>query len=240
MGLLGSVPSSKSKKFLLLHNILSRSVRHGHIDEYYLELTHFCLCIRLKLCLLLTQKNHFTSFYFLLQRKCFCHIILLSLIWRDKLSTKNWAFHILHPRHHIRCPPTPTPHCFPAIELTHQMIAEQETEQHCAGNKVFSDKWNTHNTVTASSCVEKRGFRHTNWYKVANYEWHHQHKPQCPFISVGNKCFLGFLKTLFHLAWFFSSVVSPGHHIQNVEPLSLPSRLRQTFTFLLATPTHNL
>lgn len=90
-------------------------MRHGNVDEYYLDLTHFCLFIRLKQCYR-QKKNQCTSFYFLLQQKCFCHIILHH--WFEGMfSTKTsrlflvpftWEFPISHSWHHIH-PPSPIP-----------------------------------------------------------------------------------------------------------------------------------
>lgn len=94
-------------------------MRHRIVDEYYLDITHFCLFTRLK-------QGYCTSFYFLLQRKCFCHIALHH--WFEGMfSTKSSrlflvpftrAFPILHPWHHIHAPR----HSFPVIELVPQWL----------------------------------------------------------------------------------------------------------------------
>lgn len=138
----------------------------------------------------LAAKNQCTSFYFLLQRKCFCHIVLHP--WFEGTSSTKSSRLFLVP--FTRAFPVSTStasHPRPTIPFLSLNSCPSDCwagqrAQHCVGNKVCSDRCSTHSTAPVSKRVEKRGLRHTNRCEIANDGWHHQHWPQCPFTGLGS------------------------------------------------------
>lgn len=109
----------------------------------------------------LAAKNQRTSFYFLLQRKCFCHIVLHP--WFEGMSSTKSSRLFLVP--FTRAFPVFTStasHPRPTIPFLSLNSCPSDCwagqhAQHCVGNKVCSDQCSTHSTAPVSKRVEKRG-----------------------------------------------------------------------------------
>lgn len=183
-------------------------MRHGIVGEYYLDITHFCLFTRLKQCYWQKRINAppFTS--------CFKGNVFVILFYITdlkgcfRLKVPDYFLFFLPgnfplPIHGITFVPPPSCH------LTHAPCDcwAGECERHCVGNRcaVLSA---AHSPATVSGCVEKRGFRHTDYGRLqtmtgtisTNHNSVH---------SVGWEVFHGIFKNIIAPGLDFSSMVAP-------------------------------
>lgn len=152
----------------------------------------------------LAEKNQCTSFDFLLQRKCFCHIVLHH--WFEGMfSTKSSrlclvpftrAFPVFTPMASHPCPTIP----FLSLNSCPSDCWAGQCAQHCVGSKVCSHQCSTHGTAPVSKCVEKWGAQTHKPMQDCKL-WLAPSALTTVSIYWVGKYFMGFLKIPFHLAW---------------------------------------